>query len=69
MSSKHTSFDNVPLALSVREMAEVLGIGLPAAYDLCHIEGFPAIRVSSRRIIVPKEALQRWLNERAGIGG
>ena len=53
------------LALSVSEVAEVLGICRPAAYELVHQPGFPAVRVSDHRLIVPVEALRRWLNERA----
>ena len=54
------------LTISVDEMAAMLGISKPIAYELTKREGFPAIRVSERRIIVPVEALKRWLNEQAG---
>ena len=41
------------LVYSVGELAEVLGIGLPA------------LKVGGRYLI-PKQALQRWLDNRAG---
>lgn len=56
------------LTVSVDEMAAMLGISRPVAYELAKREGFPAVRVSERRIIVPVEALKRWLNEQAARG-
>jgi excisionase family DNA binding protein len=56
------------LTVSVDEMASMLGISRPVAYELTKREGFPAVRVSERRIIVPVEALKRWLNEQAARG-
>lgn len=53
-------------AINVQEMAAMLGISLPRAYDLTKRAGFPAVRVSERRIIIPVEALNRWLNDQAG---
>jgi excisionase family DNA binding protein len=52
------------LVFNVGELAEVLGIGLPAARNMIHIEGFPALKVGGRYLI-PKQALQRWLDNRA----
>ena len=52
------------LVYNVEELAEVLGIGLPAARNMIHIEGFPALKVGGRYLI-PKQALQRWLDNRA----
>ena len=53
---------NEKLTLSVEEMAQTLGISRPVAYELIKREGFPAIRVSERRIIIPIESLKRWLD-------
>ena len=49
------------LVLSVEELAQEFGISLPVAYALAKREGFPAVRISERRIVVPVEALRRWL--------
>jgi excisionase family DNA binding protein len=58
------------LTYSVEELAKSLGISKPVAYELIKREGFPAIRVSERRIIIPVDALRSWLNANAGmIGG
>lgn len=56
------------LTVSVEEMAAMLGISLPIAYELAKRDGFPAVRVSGRRIIIPVEALKRWLNEQVDRG-
>ena len=57
------------LALDVNEMATALGISRPVAYELSRKEGFPAIRVSERRIIIPVDSLKKWLSEQAKTGG
>ena len=57
------------LTLSVEEMANELGISRPIAYELIKREGFPAIRISERRIIIPVEALRDWLSTKAVEGG
>lgn len=50
---------------NVPEIAKMLGISRPAAYDLCASEGFPSIRVGERRIVVPIEAFETWLESAA----
>ena len=64
--------ENFPLqgktTYNVKEVATLLNICLPAAYDLCNREDFPAIRVTPRRIIIPADGLQRWLEEQANSG-
>ena len=49
------------MTLSVEEMAAALGISRPVAYDLVKRKGFPAIRISERRIIIPVDKLREWL--------
>lgn len=49
---------------TAREIGELMGISLPSAYDLCNSEGFPSIRIG-KKIVVPCEAFERWLNETA----
>ena len=51
------------LAISVDEMAQMLGISRPVAYNLIKKEGFPSIKIGQRRILIPVEALKKWLNE------
>jgi excisionase family DNA binding protein len=50
---------------TVPEVAALLGINLPKAYELARQEGFPAIRISPRRIVIPKAAFERWLDSQS----
>ena len=56
--------ENTKLTMSVEEMADAVGIGRALAYDLVKKPGFPAFRISGR-IIIPVEALKKWLNDQA----
>lgn len=53
------------LAINVPELAKTLGVSRPVAYELTKREGFPAIRVSERRIIIPVNKLNEWLDREA----
>jgi excisionase family DNA binding protein len=50
---------------NVPEIAAMLGISRPSAYDLVSSAGFPAIRIGERRIVIPCEAFDKWLAEAA----
>ena len=56
------SYDELPLMLSVPEMAAALGISRAGAYELVRTEGFPALKIGSR-IVIPKDKLREWVNE------
>ena len=58
----YKSFDELPLMLSVPDVAEVLGISRAGAYELVHAEDFPKLRIGSR-IVVPKEEMREWIHE------
>ena len=53
--STYTSYDELPLMLSVAEVAAVLGISRAGAYELVHGNEFPALKIGSR-IVVPKDS-------------
>ena len=46
--STYTSYDELPLMLSVTEVAAVLGISRAGAYELVHGNEFPALKIGSR---------------------
>lgn len=50
------------MVLTVKEMAAMLNVSLPTAYELVHRDGFPTIRMG-RKILINAEMLQHWLNE------
>ena len=57
----YKSYDELPLMLSVPEVAAVLGISRAGAYELVRSDGFPALKIGSR-IVVPKEKFIDWVN-------
>ena len=60
--NKYKSYDDLPLMLSVPEVAEVLGISRAGAYELARSRGFPSLKIGSR-IVIPKDKLIRWIDE------
>ena len=60
----YKSYDELPLMLSVPEVAAVLGISRAGAYELARSAGFPALKIGSR-IVVPKEKFIGWIDRQA----
>ena len=52
--------EQLPLSLTVSDISCILGISKPNAYDLCHSNNFPAVKIG-KRLIVPKLAFVEWL--------
>ena len=46
--------------LSVKDLAQVMGISRSGAYNLVRSYGFPRVIVGSR-ILIPKDKFLRWL--------
>lgn len=59
---KYKSYDELPLNLSVPEVADVLGISRAGAYELVKEKEFPSLTIGNR-IIVPKNKLIMWIEE------
>ena len=59
----YKSYDELPLMLSVPEVAAVLGISRAGAYELVKGKEFPALKIGSR-IVVPKEKFIEWVDEK-----
>ena len=62
MNKVYTSYDELPIMLSVPQLATTLGISRSGAYTLVRTASFPALKIDSR-IVVPKDKLQDWINE------
>lgn len=60
MQMKIIDFDQLPVVMSVNEMAKALGIGMNTAYDLIHSKKVKSVRCG-RHIKVPKESLKEFL--------
>ena len=52
------------LTYSVQEAADVLGVSSANMYQIIKMEGFPVVVIGKRRLI-PKKALERWVEEMA----
>ena len=58
----YKSYDDLPLMLSVHDVAEVLGISKSSAYVLVKEKGFPRLKIGSRAV-VPREKFIEWINK------
>ena len=64
-TSSYKSYDDLPLFLNARTVAQVLGVSISTAYELMHKQSFPVLRVGSR-MVVGREQFLRWTEERSG---
>jgi len=63
-TTQETSIDG-KLCISVSELANLLGLSRPKAYEMISIKGFPALQIG-RRIVIPVRQLSKWLEDNAG---
>ena len=63
--SHYTNYDQLPLFLNAELVSKTLGIAPSSAYELMHEKNFPALRIGNR-IVVPKEAFIRWVEQHTG---
>ena len=65
VQSKFKSYDELPLFLNAKTVAEVLEISVAGAYELLHQDDFPVLRIGSR-LVVPKEKFLSWIESQTG---
>ena len=58
------SLNQQKILLSVKEFAQVSGLGANTIRNLAQIDGFPALR-NGRRILIHRRAADAWLEARA----
>lgn len=63
--SVYKSYDDLPLFLNAKMVAQVLGVSISTAYELFHEPDFPTLRVGSR-MVVPKEKFIQWAEGQSG---
>ena len=63
--SVYKSYDDLPLFLNARTVAQVLGVSISSAYELMHEPDFPTLMVGSR-MAVPRDAFRQWAERKAG---
>ena len=56
----YKNFNEMPVMLSVIQVAEVLGISKTSAYELVHSDDFPSITIG-KRLIIPKDKFIEWI--------
>ncbi|MBR7132424.1 MAG: helix-turn-helix domain-containing protein [Clostridia bacterium] len=61
----YKNFDELPLFLNAKTVAEVLGIAPSSAYELMHEKGFPILKVGNR-LLVEKDKFKEWINRNTG---
>lgn len=59
MSGTHPQVD--PLVYTIPEAAKLLRVSTRTMYDIVRQKGFPAVRISPNRMVVPKAGLEAWL--------
>lgn len=63
--SEFKSYDELPLFLSAKLVAQALGISISSAYELMAEKDFPALHIGSR-IVVPKDKFRQWAERQTG---
>ena len=63
--SIYKTYDELPLFLNAKMVAQLLGVSPSSTYELMHEKGFPALRIGNR-LVVPKAEFQSWVKERTG---
>lgn len=53
--------NELPVLLTVPEVAKFLRIGRNAAYKLVYQKNFPILRLGPKKIRIPKEKLIEWV--------
>ena len=60
MTSNSTSYEHLPLVMSVPDLAKLLGIGKNAAYDMVNSGSIRSIHIG-KTIRIPRSALIEFL--------
>ena len=67
-NSTYHSYDELPMFLNAKMVAQVLGVSVASGYELMHEADFPTLRVGSR-MVVPREQFIQWVNAHTKGGG
>ena len=61
--SMYKSKEELPMFLTVMDVANLLGISRASAYELVRENNFPKLKIVQGRTIIPRDRLLEWLNE------
>ncbi|MBR1585171.1 MAG: helix-turn-helix domain-containing protein [Clostridia bacterium] len=54
-------FTDNPAAITMKQFSRLYQIDISSAYKLAKQPGFPAVRVSKQKILIPVKELEKWL--------
>ena len=63
--SVYKSYEELPLFLNAKLVAQVLGISPSSGYELLHQQDFPTLKIGNR-LVVPKEKFIEWAERNTG---
>ena len=61
--SMYKTKEEMPLFLTVMDVANLLGISRASAYELVRQENFPKLKIVQGRTIIPRDRLLEWLDK------
>ena len=61
--------EEMPMFLTVLDLANLLGISRASAYELVRQENFPKLKIVQGRTIIPRDRLLEWLDEQTRYDG
>ena len=61
--SMYKSKEELPMFLTVMDVANLLGISRASAYELVREDNFPKLKIVQRRTIIPRDRLLEWLDD------
>ena len=62
--SMYKSKEELPMFLTVMDVANLLGISRASAYELVREDNFPKLKIVQGRTIIPRDRLLEWLDEK-----
>ena len=55
--------NEMPMFLTVMDVANLLGISRASAYELVREDNFPKLKIVQGRTIIPRDRLLEWLDD------
>ena len=61
--SMYKSKEELPMFLTVMDVANLLGVSRASAYELVREDNFPKLKIVQGRTIIPRDRLLEWLDD------